>query len=155
MYLSNPSTICDTKLIFKRCLTGLNSEFSFSNVSCHTKVAIPFPRELALLKCKQPCLEFELGSMYPFSLTIKIHHQCLQKKKIYSISQMHFLARHYYKTESDIHSQRLQILPTLSNKFCFFVFSHHLMNRNHLFFHYKKRCKILSDTQKNIHLTPC
>ena len=40
MYLPNPSTQteCDTKSIFKQSLTGLNSEFSFSYTSCHTKI---------------------------------------------------------------------------------------------------------------------
>ena len=38
-YLSNPSTRAgyDTRSIFKQSLTGLNSEFSFSKISCLTK----------------------------------------------------------------------------------------------------------------------
>ena len=40
MYLPNPSahTECETRLIFRRVSTGLNSQFSFSKTSCHTKV---------------------------------------------------------------------------------------------------------------------
>ena len=37
IYPSTP-TECDSQSIFKRSLTGLNSEFSFSYTSCHTKV---------------------------------------------------------------------------------------------------------------------
>ena len=32
---------CDTRSIFKQCLTGLNSEFSFSKTGCHTKAKEP------------------------------------------------------------------------------------------------------------------
>ena len=35
---TNPSAGYDTRSIFKWNLTGLNSEFSFSKISCHTKV---------------------------------------------------------------------------------------------------------------------
>ena len=65
---TNPSVWagCDTRSIFKRSLTGLNSEFSFSSTSCLTKAEepslpyclpiaggriigfIPFPRVLVL-----------------------------------------------------------------------------------------------------------
>ena len=39
MYLSNLSVraASDTRSIFKRCLTGLNSRFSFSSIGCHYK----------------------------------------------------------------------------------------------------------------------
>ena len=67
-YLPNPSARAgyDTRSIFKRCLTGLNSEFSFYKTSCLTKAEepnlsyylpiaggriigfIPFPRVLVL-----------------------------------------------------------------------------------------------------------
>ena len=67
-YLPNPSARagCDTRSIFKRSLTGLNSEFSFSKTSCLAKAKelslsyyfpiaggrtigfIPFPRVLVL-----------------------------------------------------------------------------------------------------------
>ena len=67
-YLPNPSARVgyDTRSIFKRSLTGLNSEFSFSSTSCLTKAEepslpyylhiaggriiglIPFPRVLVL-----------------------------------------------------------------------------------------------------------
>ena len=67
-YLLNPSARVgyDTRSIFKRSLTGLNSEFSFSKTSCLTKAEepslpyylpiaggriiefIPFPRVLGL-----------------------------------------------------------------------------------------------------------
>ena len=43
LYLPNPSarTGYDTRSIFKRSLTGLNSEFSFSLTSCLTKAKEP------------------------------------------------------------------------------------------------------------------
>ena len=67
-YLPNPSARAgyDKRSVFKRSLTGLNSEFSFSYTSCHTKAEepslpyylritggriigfIPFPRVLVL-----------------------------------------------------------------------------------------------------------
>ena len=37
----SPRTECETTSIFKLSLTGLNSEFSFSEASCHTKVKEP------------------------------------------------------------------------------------------------------------------
>ena len=39
MYLPTPSTRagCDTKSVFKKSLTGLNSEFSFSLIGYQTK----------------------------------------------------------------------------------------------------------------------
>ena len=44
-YLPNPSARAgyDTRSIFKRSLTGLNSEFSFSEASCLTKAEEPSP----------------------------------------------------------------------------------------------------------------
>ena len=68
LYLPNPSARAryDTRSIFKQSLIGLNSEFSFSLTSCHTKAEepslsynlpltggriigfIPFPRVLVL-----------------------------------------------------------------------------------------------------------
>ena len=67
MYLTKPflRAECDTRSIFKRSLTGLNSDFSFSRTGCSSKVkepclfnyssiaggrivgCIPFPRSLA------------------------------------------------------------------------------------------------------------
>ena len=46
-YLTNPSTLagCDTRSVFKRSLTGLNLEFSFSYTSCLTKaeeISLPY-----------------------------------------------------------------------------------------------------------------
>ena len=40
IYLPNSSTqaLCDTSSVFKRSLTGLNSNFSFSKISCHTEL---------------------------------------------------------------------------------------------------------------------
>ena len=42
-YLPTPSArvVYDTRSIFKRSLTGLNSEFSFSKTSCLTKAEEP------------------------------------------------------------------------------------------------------------------
>ena len=44
IYLPNPSAraVYDTRSIFKRSLTGLNSEFSFSYSSCLTKAEEPY-----------------------------------------------------------------------------------------------------------------
>ena len=87
---TNPSTRAgyDTRSIFKHSLTGLNSEFSFSQTSCHTKAKepslpyylpiaggriigfIPFPRVLVL--CNQSRPGFELVSPCPFPMTITI-----------------------------------------------------------------------------------
>ena len=86
---TNPSARagCDTRSIFKRSLTGLNSEFSFSWTSCLTKVEepslpdylsitggriigfIPFP---SYVKCYQSRPGFELVSWCPFPTTIII-----------------------------------------------------------------------------------
>ena len=41
---------CDTRSIFKRCLTGLNSEFSFSETGCLTKaeeLSLPYYLSIA------------------------------------------------------------------------------------------------------------
>ena len=38
---SSALAVCDTRLIFKQSLTGLNSVFSFSYTSCHTKMKKP------------------------------------------------------------------------------------------------------------------
>ena len=45
IYLPNPSTRAgyDTRSIFKRSLTGLNSEFPYSSTSCLTKAEEPSP----------------------------------------------------------------------------------------------------------------
>ena len=87
---TNPSTRAeyDTRSFFKRSLTGLNSEFSFSWTSCLTKAEKPsllyylpiarvriiwfisFPRVLVL--CNQLRAGFELVLPYPFPTTITI-----------------------------------------------------------------------------------
>ena len=87
-YLPNPSARAgyDTRSIFKRSLTGFNSEFSFSLTSCLTKAEepslsyylpiaggriigfIPFPR--VYVKCNQFRPGFELVSPCPFPTTI-------------------------------------------------------------------------------------
>ena len=50
MYLPNPFAWarCNTSSIFKQSLTGLNSEFSFSKTSCHTKFKVPSPYYLPI-----------------------------------------------------------------------------------------------------------
>ena len=78
IYLPNTSarTGCYTRTSFKRILTGLNSEFSFSENGCHTKVKelnlpyylhiargrlvgfIPFPRILALCEMQTTSSRF-------------------------------------------------------------------------------------------------
>ena len=81
---------CDTRSISKWCLTGLNSEFSFSYIGCRSKskkknqflLSIPSKREnlgscLSLVhlcngKYKQPSPGFEFGSLCPFPTTVTI-----------------------------------------------------------------------------------
>ena len=49
--LPNPAARegCDTRVIFKGSLTGLNLEFSFSMTSCHTKAKeLSFPYYLTI-----------------------------------------------------------------------------------------------------------
>ena len=71
-------------------LTCLNSEFSFSQSSCPTKVKehclpcyfsiargriigfTPFPRYKCYVKCKQPCPGFELELACPFPVMVPI-----------------------------------------------------------------------------------
>ena len=80
----------DTRSIFKRSLTGLNSEYSFSSTSCLTKAEepslpyylpiaggriigfIPFPRVLVLCEMQSVSSRFELVSLCPFPTTITI-----------------------------------------------------------------------------------
>ena len=84
---TNPSARAryDTRSVFKRSLTGLNSEFSFSKTSCLTK-----PEEHSLsyylpigggiqcyVKCNQSRPGFELVSRCPFSATITITPRAL------------------------------------------------------------------------------
>ena len=89
-YLPTPPLVYDTRSIFKRSLTGLNSEFSFSQISCLTNAEehslpyylpiaggritgfVPFPR---YVKCNQSRPGFELVSPCPFSTTITITPQ--------------------------------------------------------------------------------
>ena len=92
---TNPCTGAgyDTWSIFKRSLTGLNSEFSFSETSCLAKAEeislpyylpiaggriigfIPFPN----VKCNQSRSGFELVSPCPFPTTITITPRALPK----------------------------------------------------------------------------
>ena len=72
----------DTRSIFKRSLTCLNSEFSFSKTSCLTKseeISLPYYLPIArgriigcYVKCNQPRPGFELVSPCPFPTTITI-----------------------------------------------------------------------------------
>ena len=90
---TNPSARAgyDTRSIFKRSLTGLNSEFSFSDKSCLTKAEepslsyylpiaggriigfIPFPRVLVLCEMQsRPGFELVSPCPFPFPTTITI-----------------------------------------------------------------------------------
>ena len=89
---TNPSARAgyDTRSIFKRSLTGLNSELSFSKTSCLTKAEEPslsyylthswrennwihtFPKGISYVKCNQSRPGFELKSPCPFPPTITI-----------------------------------------------------------------------------------
>ena len=67
---------------FKGSFTGLNSEFSFSLNSCHTKIGKPclpyyLPVAEGYMKWKQPLPGFELCSLHPL-------HKCLQIIYIYT-----------------------------------------------------------------------
>ena len=92
MYLPNPSAgaWCDPRLIFKRILTGLNSEFSFSSTGCHTKAKepsllyyfpiaggriigqIPFQRVLAL--CEMKTVLSSIWTHVTVSISYDINH---------------------------------------------------------------------------------
>ena len=91
-YLRNPSARAgyDTRLIFKRSLTGLNSEFSFSKTSSLTKAAepsmpyyltiaggriigfIPFPRVLVL--CEMQSVSSRIWTPFPTTINITPQH---------------------------------------------------------------------------------
>ena len=91
-YLPNPSARAgyDTRSIFKRSLTGLNSEFSFSSTSCLTKAEepslpyylpiaggriigfIPFPRVLVL--CEMQSVSFRIWTRVAVSISYDDNH---------------------------------------------------------------------------------
>ena len=91
-YLPNPSARAgyDTRPIFKRSLTGLNSEFSFSKTSCLTKAEepgllyylpiaggriigfIPFQRVLVL--CKIPSASSRILTRVAVSISYDDNH---------------------------------------------------------------------------------
>ena len=103
-YLPNPFARAgyDTRSIFKRSLTGLNSEFSFSQTSCLTKAEepslsyylpiaggriigfIPFPRVLVLCEMQSVSSRFELKSPCPIPMTITITPRAPPQKAQYS-----------------------------------------------------------------------
>ena len=90
--LINPSarTGYDTRSIFKRSLTGLNSEYSFSNTSCLTKAEepsllyylpiaggriigfIPFPRVLVL--CEMQSVSARIWTRVTVSISYNDNH---------------------------------------------------------------------------------
>ena len=91
-YLPNPSARAgyDTRSIFKRSLTGLNSEFSFSYTSCLTKAEehslpyylpiagrriigfIPFPRVLVL--CEMQSVSSRIWTRVAVSISYDDNH---------------------------------------------------------------------------------
>ena len=91
-YLPNPSTRAgyDTRSILKRSLTDLNSEFSFSLTSCHSKAEepslsyylpiaggrvigfIPFPRVLVL--CEMPSVSSRIWTRVAVSISYNDNH---------------------------------------------------------------------------------
>ena len=91
-YLPNPSARAgyDTRSIFKRGLTGLNSEFSFSQTSCFTKAEepslpyylsiaggriigfIPFPRVLVL--CEMQSVSSRIWTRVAVSISYDDNH---------------------------------------------------------------------------------
>ena len=99
-YLPNPSARAgyDTRSIFKRSLTGLNSEFSFSWTSCLTNAEeislpyylpiaggriigfIPFPRVLVL--CEMQSVSSRIWTRVAVSISLRdtkltCHHKCV------------------------------------------------------------------------------
>ena len=91
-YLPNPSAQAgyDTRSIFKQSLTGLNSEFSFSLISCLTKAEepslsyylpiaggriigfIPFPRVLVL--CEMQSVSSRIWTLVAVSISYDDNH---------------------------------------------------------------------------------
>ena len=86
-YLPNPSARAgyDTRSIFKRSLTGLNSEFSFSKTSCLTSPSyylpiaggriigfIPFPRVLVL--CEMQSVRSRIWTRVAVSISCDDNH---------------------------------------------------------------------------------
>ena len=83
------------KVNFKRSLKGLNSEFSFSQIGCHTRVkepSMPYylfiseerivgfilsPKLLRYVKCRQPRPAVDLRSVCLFPTTLTITPQML------------------------------------------------------------------------------
>ena len=94
---------CDTGSIFKWCLTGLNSEFSFWT-SCHTKVEelrlpyyspiaegrligfIPFPRVLAL--CEMQTVSPRIWTWVIMSISYNSIHYAMNASSV-NISQIY------------------------------------------------------------------
>ena len=122
--ITNPSTQtgCDTRLVFKQRLTGLNSEFSFSKIGCHTKVKepslpyylpiasgsiigyIPFPWVLALLEiqtvssriwtCVTVSISYD-GNNYIMNTSSLFHAQMFGNHVHYSY--LHFLRSCFFR----------------------------------------------------------
>ena len=99
-YLPNPSVQAgyDTRSIFKRSLTGLNSEFSFSYTSCLTKAEepslsyylpiaggriigfIPFPKVLVL--CEMQSASFRIWTRVAMSISYDDNHYTIGTSKL-------------------------------------------------------------------------
>ena len=84
-YLLNPSAraVYDTRSNFKRSLTGLNSEFSFSKTSCFTKAeehslpwriigVMPFPRVLVV--CEMQSVSPRIWTRVTVSISYDDNH---------------------------------------------------------------------------------
>ena len=100
-YLPNPSTRAgyNTRSIFKRILTGLNLEFSFSYTSCLTKAEepsllyylpivgrriigfIPFPRVLVL--CEMQSVSSRIWTRVTVSISYDDNHYTTDTSKLY------------------------------------------------------------------------
>ena len=113
-YLPNPSARAgyDTRSIFKRCLTGLNSEFSFSYTSCLTKAEepslpnylpiaggrisgfIPFSRELVL--CETQSVSSRIWTRDAVSISYDDNHNITGTSYIAVVGKFLLVDQHWH-----------------------------------------------------------
>ena len=137
---------CDIRSIFKRSLTSLNSDFSFSKTGCHTNVkelsllyylpiaegriteCIPFPN----LRCKQFRLGFEPGSIIIIP-QITFHTHTHTHIYIY-IKRDWMIIPTVYKYKKRKEKQKNHTIYFLYHKCSRFGLSDHLQNSTLYFF---------------------
>ena len=132
VYITNHSAQAawDTRSIFKKSLTGLNLEFSFSLTCCHTKV-----KELSLLNClpiagqrivgfisfpkvwvlhEMQTASFRILNTYPFPTTITIKPQVLRIWRCPWCSRYHrrkWTRRHEFKSWTRLIAFHIALIP--------------------------------------------